>query len=123
HVWKIKGNTLLKKTEYEASGGLEIFLSYESSNALFGFLRLRLGEIARIRELHVYGRMVPISMKSRNAAQHKGLGRKLMEEAERIARENGSRMITVTSGAGVRGYYEKLGYRLNDHYMGKNLAV
>ena len=121
HVEKIVGNIMLKRKDYEASGGREIFLSYESKNALFGFLRLRLGEIARIREVHVYGSVVPISKKGN--WQHTGFGKSLMEEAEGIAKENGCRKITVTSGTGVREYYKKLGYFFEAPYMVKNLAT
>src|SRR3989338_6028353 len=120
HVKKIEGKSKLNRLDYKASGGREIFLSYESDNALFAFLRLRLGETARIRELHVYGSMVPIS--KRGSFQHTGFGRKLMEEAERIARENGAKEITVTSGIVARDYYRKLGYRFDAPYMVKILG-
>ena len=45
----------------------------------------------------------------------------LMEEAERIARdEHGSDKLAVISGIGVRSYYEKLGYFLDGGvYMSK----
>ncbi|MBS3051286.1 MAG: tRNA uridine(34) 5-carboxymethylaminomethyl modification radical SAM/GNAT enzyme Elp3 [Candidatus Aenigmarchaeota archaeon] len=122
HVERIEGNTELKRAEYGASGGREIFLSYESRNALFAFLRLRLGETARIRELHVYGSTVPIGKKS-DAYQHTGFGKSLMEEAERIAKENGAKKITVTSGIGARDYYRKLGYRFEAPYTEKILAA
>jgi elongator complex protein 3 len=46
----------------------------------------------------------------------------LMEEAERIAREeHGSNKIAVISGVGTRNYYSKLGYHLEGPYMVKNL--
>ena len=99
HVGKIEGEPELSRLDYRASGGREIFLSYESDNALFAFLRLRPGETARIRELHVYGSMVPIAKKSETDSQHTGFGRKLMEEAEQIARENGAKEITATGTA------------------------
>ncbi|KHO47769.1 MAG: elongator complex protein 3 [archaeon GW2011_AR5] len=121
HVGKIEGEPELSRLDYRASGGREIFLSYESDNALFAFLRLRPGETARIRELHVYGSMVPIAKKSETDSQHTGFGRKLMEEAEQIARENGAKEITVTSGIGVRRYYENLGYSFEAPYMVKKI--
>lgn len=124
HVNKIEGEAEMKRLDYIASQGKEIFLSYESSNALFAFLRLRLGKIARIRELHVYGSMVPISKNAGDTdAQHKGFGKSLMQEAERIAEENGCEKILVTSGAGVRKYYESLGYSFKAPYMEKILAA
>ena len=106
-----------KITEYNASGDKEIFIEY-GNDALLGFLRLRLGDTARIRELHVYGSMTPIGEESRQA-QHKGIGKMLMEKAESIAKENNCKIITVTSGIGVREYYRKLGYHLDGSYMTK----
>jgi len=78
-------------------------------------------DTAFIRELHTYGHLVPINTRDPKAAQHKGLGRRLMLTAERIAREAGYRRMTVISGVGVRGYYRKLGYRLQGTYMVKKL--
>ena len=46
----------------------------------------------------------------------------LMEEAERIAREeHGSEKLAVISGVGTRHYYRKLGYELEGTYMVKTL--
>jgi elongator complex protein 3 len=78
-------------------------------------------DAAFIRELHTYGHLVPISQKNSGAAQHKGLGKKLMAQAEEIARQAGYRKMAVISGVGVRGYYRKLGYRLQGTYMVKSL--
>ena len=76
---------------------------------------------AFIRELHTYGHLVPIDEQNPDAAQHKGLGRRLMAKAEDIARAAGYKKIAVISGVGVRGYYRKLGYRLQGTYMVKKL--
>jgi len=85
-------------------------------------LRLRLNDWAIIRELHTYGSVVPIKAKSKKAIQHKGLGKKLMAEAEKIVKkETKLKKIAVISGIGVRDYYRKLGYRLKDGYMIKKL--
>lgn len=47
----------------------------------------------------------------------------LMEEAERIAREeHGSNKMAVISGVGTRHYYRKLGYEVEGPYMVKNLV-
>ena len=73
-----------------------------------------------IRELHVYGELVSIG--SRKKVQHAGLGKRLMTEAEKIARQSGYEKIAVISGVGVRGYYRKLGYKLQGSYMVKNLV-
>ena len=55
--------------------------------------------------------------------QHKGLGKKLIREAERIVKkESASRWIAVISGIGARGYYRKLGYSQKDGYMVKSVG-
>ena len=58
-----------------------------------------LGGCSIVRELHVYGSVVPVSVKDPTKFQHQGFGMLLMEEAERIAREeHGSSKIAVISG-------------------------
>lgn len=117
-----KERLYLFRQNYQASGGKEIFLSFENKNRtkLYSLLRLRSGII---RELHTYGRLQPISaLTSASSPQHKGLGKKLVEEAEKISKkEFGIREIYVISGVGARGYYKKLGYGLKNTYMVKKL--
>jgi len=90
-------------------------------------LPLSKGERARafIRELHTYGQMIAIGKtqnpNNKTQVQHTGLGKKLMAEAERIAKKNKFKKISVISGVGVRGYYRKLGYRKEGTYMVKTL--
>ena len=137
---KIK-NYELRIIKYKASGGVEYFLSYESKDGkiLYGFCRLRLdsrnSQLAThnsksplppllkgaglIRELHVYGELVSVGKNKK--IQHAGLGKMLMREAEKIARRNGCKKIAVIAGVGVREYYRKLGYKLEDSYMMKNI--
>jgi len=127
----------LLKTIYEASGGTEIFLSYEdtSQDILIGFLRLRIpsekahrpeitSKTAIIRELHVYGPQLPVGWTPKIEWQHRGWGAKLLSEAEKIAKEDFdcNRML-ILSGIGVRDYYRKYGYRRlkNSPYMHKRL--
>ncbi len=118
---KVAKKLKLFRHDYPASGGRERFLSYEDPQRknLYAFLRLRLTDNwAIVRELHTYGQVVPISAKSKKAAQHKGMGRKLMAEAEKIVlKETNFKKISVISGIGVREYYRKLEYRLEDEYM------
>ncbi|MBU4347293.1 tRNA uridine(34) 5-carboxymethylaminomethyl modification radical SAM/GNAT enzyme Elp3 [Patescibacteria group bacterium] len=142
HKFKVK-SLKLKVIKYKASGGQEYFISFESKNGkiLYGFCRLRtqnmpaplrgarpgehktwnklnfFNNTALIRELHVYGELVPVGENKK--IQHSGLGKKLMAEAEKIARENGYKKIAVISGIGARNYYRKLGYRLSESYMMK----
>jgi elongator complex protein 3 len=138
---EIKGNRKdqklkLFKISYKASGGREIFLSIENKEKsnLYGILRLRLPDknnkaifdclkgSALIRELHVYGPSLEINKRDKVKSQHQGIGKQLMEEAEKIVkRKNNFSSISVISGVGVRGYYQKLGYKLKDSYMVKKL--
>jgi elongator complex protein 3 len=76
---------------------------------------------AFIRELHTYGQLVSIGKKEKKASQHKGMGKKLIKEAEKIAKKNGLNKIAVISGVGVRGYYKKFGYRKKGTYVVKNI--
>lgn len=80
------------------------------------------GNVSIVRELHVYGSAIPVHSRSTSQFQHKGYGTLLMEEAERIAREEHfSDKIAVISGVGTRHYYRKLGYSLDGVYMSKML--
>lgn len=127
----------LVRRDYVANGGWETFLSYEDprQDILVGLLRLRkcspdtfrpelLGGCSIVRELHVYGSVVPVSARDPTKFQHQGFGTLLMEEAERIARhEHGSHKLAVISGVGTRNYYRKLGYELDGPYMSKLLIA
>jgi elongator complex protein 3 len=129
------GEPRLVRLDYEASAGSEVFLSFEDEGeTLFGLLRLRLqarppaplggmsGNAALVRELHVFGPEVPLREQRAESAQHRGLGRSLLGEAERIAREEfGAREIAVLSGTGAREYYRGLGYRSLNGYMVRDL--
>ena len=121
-----KEKLYLFKQEYGASGGREIFLSFENKNRtkLYALLRLRIIEnLAIVREIHTYGQMLQITRgpSSGQAVQHKGLGKKLMKEAEKIAKESGAKKLSVIAGIGARPYYRKLGYKLENTYMVKGL--
>lgn len=133
-VEPIEKNIKLCRTDYNTSGGREIFLSFEDTkkDILIGFLRLRIPympfrpeidkKTALVRELHVYGPMVEIGEHPIYEWQHKGYGRELLAEAERISREEFDfDKILVTSGIGARDYYRKFGYKRIGVYMGKEL--
>lgn len=125
----------LVRRDYVANGGWETFLSYEDpeQDILIGLLRLRRcspqsfrpelkGGVSIVRELHVYGSVVPVSSRDPSKFQHQGFGMMLMEEAGRIARdEHGSSKLAVISGVGTRNYYRKMGYELEGPYMVKDL--
>lgn len=112
----------LKIREYEASGGKELFISYESPDEdyIYAFCRLRLGDKAFIRELHTYGQMMKLNATKKDV-QHFGFGKKLLIKAEDIAKENNYKKLFVIAGVGVRDYYKKLGYNLEDNYMVKKI--
>lgn len=116
-------NAELVRREYEASARQEVFLSVEAGEALFGYARLRdCGDTARLRELRVLGELVPLSESPGRRWQHRGIGALLLEECERIAKDEwGSDRLHVTSGVGARKYYEKLGFSRSGPYMAKLL--
>jgi histone acetyltransferase (RNA polymerase elongator complex component) len=125
--------------KYRASGGDEYFLAIESPDKtiLYGFLRLRLStnagagifpeleRTAMIRELHVYGKVVPVAQKATDETvpQHGGFGKQLLRAAENMAQENGFRRISVIAGVGVRNYYRKQGYLDDGAYQIKTLTA
>ncbi|KKU78942.1 MAG: hypothetical protein UY04_C0022G0010, partial [Parcubacteria group bacterium GW2011_GWA2_47_7] len=125
----------LSNITYRTKTGEEQFLSFENleTRKLASFTRLRLpdnlGEdavlpvlrgAALIRELHTYGRHTKVGGDG-SQSQHVGFGRRLLAEADRIARERGYKKMAIISGIGVREYYQKLGYHLEETYMVKNL--
>jgi len=121
--------------EYRDNRANEYFISFESKDlsTIYGFCRLRLNETdegvqfdelkrtALIRELHVYGMMIPHAT-VKKATQHLGFGKRLLKTAERISCENGFKRVAVISGIGVRQYYEKNGYKQNGTYMVKTMS-
>jgi elongator complex protein 3 len=134
--WEI-GEPRMVRMDYDASDGREIFLSFEDDKeTLFGLLRLRIqsrpvtalaqeliGNLAIVRELHVFGPEVPLSEQITQAAQHKGLGKALLREAERIARDEfQAGRILVLSGTGAKEYYRtEFGYSSLGDYLVKSL--
>ncbi|OGO18857.1 MAG: tRNA uridine(34) 5-carboxymethylaminomethyl modification radical SAM/GNAT enzyme Elp3 [Chloroflexi bacterium RBG_16_50_11] len=131
------GEPHLVRLDYAAADGKEIFLSFEDDKeTLFGLLRLRIqskpvpalgqgekGNQAVIRELHIFGPEVPLSQKNSSAAQHKGLGKALLREAERIAKDEFSaRRMVILSGTGAKEYYRtEFGYISQGDYMVRTL--
>jgi elongator complex protein 3 len=118
--------SVLNIISYQAANALEYFISIDSKDGqtLYGFCRLRLDKNspiapAIIRELHVYGELVPVG--SEIKVQHRGFGKKLMQKAEELALEFGADKIAVISGVGVRSYYRKLGYKLYKTYLVKKI--
>ena len=106
---------------------------------IIGYVRLRINKgadltenpipelqnAAIIRELHVYGKIVPtyLSKLMNSNTQHRGIGKSLVKMAEARAIDNGIYKVAIISGAGVRGYYEKFGYTLEGEYMTKDVTI
>ena len=122
---------------YEASEGKEFFISAEDpeNNVLLGYLRMRVPSAkahrpeitsvpsAIVRELHVYGQLVPVGKHTEGAWQHKGYGQVLLKEAERLAaKELGLKKLLVISALGTRRYYMRFGYERDGVYVSKRLS-
>jgi elongator complex protein 3 len=128
----------LYRHDYEASNGQETFLSYENKKEdyLVAYLRLRKpseyahrselndGNTMIVREVKVVGELVPKDKKPlRNTQlQHRGFGKLLMENAEKIAYEDfDSKKLAVISGIGVKSWFYGLGYNPDGSYVSKTL--
>jgi elongator complex protein 3 len=121
--------------KYTTLSSDEYFLSsHTGEDRIVGYLRLSLPSTtspdlelsdlagaAIIREVHVYGQSLMVGEEQFGAAQHSGLGIRLMQEAEEIAKAQGYESIAVISALGTRGYYRARGYSLGEYYMVKDL--
>lgn len=136
----IKDYPVLKIEKFKSSGATEYFIHYDTNKSqldskILGFCRLRLKKknvknpflpeldnCALIRELHVYGQVTVVNHKNKEGVQHIGIGKKLIKQAEWLAMKNGYSHICITSGVGVRRYYQdKLNYKLEGLFMKKNI--
>jgi elongator complex protein 3 len=122
---------------YGAGAAEEHFLScVTADDGLAAYLRLSLPgpdsptiglddlkEAALVRELHVYGESLALGVEEAHAAQHAGLGRRLMMAAETAAARAGYPRLAVIAALGTRNYYARLGYRLGETYMLKDLQA
>ncbi|MCJ7610523.1 tRNA uridine(34) 5-carboxymethylaminomethyl modification radical SAM/GNAT enzyme Elp3 [Candidatus Bathyarchaeota archaeon] len=125
----------VKSTRYVAGDGTEFFISAEDEDesVLVAYLRLRMPSLqahrselkkrksAHVRELHVYGSVVPVDESQPGAWQHRGYGKALLREAEHISKENGAEQVLVMSAVGVRDYFRRQGYKRVGPYMGKTV--
>ncbi|MEW6222833.1 MAG: tRNA uridine(34) 5-carboxymethylaminomethyl modification radical SAM/GNAT enzyme Elp3 [Candidatus Hadarchaeota archaeon] len=124
--------------KYNASEGEELFVSFEDveKDILVGLLRLRqpsekahrpevkAARAMLVRELHVFGPLVQVGEEAGAGDwQHRGWGERLMQEAERISREDfGARRVMVLAGIGTRNYYKRFGYEREGPFMVKELS-
>lgn len=124
---------------YYPAGAEEHFLSYQTPDGkIAGYLRLSLPQpsditrsvstampelsgAALIREVHVFGQSLAIGNEKSGAAQHIGLGTRLLEHAETISRQRGFACLAVISAVGTRGYYQARGFIQQQYYMVKTL--
>lgn len=121
---------------YQAGSAEEHFISYVTpDDKIAGFIRLSLPKAnspltdiadlngaALIREVHVYGQSLAVGAEKAGAAQHAGLGTRLLEEAERIAITNGFKRMAVIAAVGTRGYYLGRGFERGELYLVKNIG-
>lgn len=161
-------DAILKTVKYEASDGIEYFMTYEDpeDRTIFSLLRLRIPShivnpesqqtfemttedaksqaenrdpdrvllptipdyipelqwAALIREIHTFWDQMSIWEKGKKFGQHIGFGKRLIEEAERVASQHdGVSKMAVIAWVWVQQYYEKRGYELEWTYMTKNL--
>jgi elongator complex protein 3 len=120
---------------YIAGGAEEHFITINTpEDKLAGFLRLslpgagspstdlvELHQVAIIREVHVYGQSLEVGVARNGAAQHTGMGKRLIGTAENIARQNGYSRLAVISAVGTQQYYSRLGFKRGELYMIKEL--
>jgi elongator complex protein 3 len=120
---------------YPAGGAKEHFISFVTpEDKLAGFLRLslprkgvsptamaELDEAAIIREVHVYGQSLEVGTDQPGAAQHAGLGTRLLRRAEEIAKEHGYARLAVISAVGTRHYYLNRGFERGPLYLSKSV--
>jgi elongator complex protein 3 len=121
---------------YRTDSAEEHFISFVTpDDRIAGFIRLSLPNenspatglsdldgAALIREVHVYGQSLPVGADRAGAAQHAGLGSRLLVEAEAAARARGFDQIAVISAVGTRGYYLQRGYQRGEFYLVKPLS-
>jgi elongator complex protein 3 len=131
----VSDRLVLNDIVYASGGATEYFISWDTQDdKLAGFTRLSLPgqkspqtgiadleRAAIIREVHIYGQSLQVGEAKDGAAQHSGLGTKLLAHAERIAREQGYGRIVVISAIGTRQYYLERGYRRGEYYLVKDL--
>ncbi|NWF65426.1 MAG: GNAT family N-acetyltransferase, partial [Chloroflexi bacterium] len=138
---EVKGKTVelsslaLNDLVYQAGKAEEHYISFNTADdGLAGFIRLSLpasnspatgmtdlNGAALIREVHVYGQSLGVGTEKTGAAQHVGLGTRLLEEAERVAKEKGFRKLAVIAAVGTRQYYLDRGFERGEYYLVKEI--
>lgn len=121
------------KIPITTTGGQEYFLEFTSKRKLYSLLRLRLPNknqkvlfkelknAAIIREVHTFGQALALKEHQPTKTQHQGLGKKLIEKAEKISLSHGFKKIAVISAIGTRKYYQKLRFKKEGLYLTKDI--
>jgi elongator complex protein 3 len=132
----VEAETLrLDDLTYQAGSAEEHFISFVTpDDGLAGFIRLSLPAkgsaltgmsdldgAALIREVHVYGQSLAVGAEQTGAAQHLGLGTRLLEEADNVARAHGFSRMAVISAIGTRHYYLDRGFERGEYYLVKKI--
>jgi elongator complex protein 3 len=129
-------NLTCSRYMYKASNGTEIFLCLEdkTNDVLIGYLRLRdiisphRYELQKkpcmmIRELKILGRELSLGERTQESLQHRGYGKQLIYQAEKICQEEfDKKRLFVLSGVGVKQYYRALGFYDDGQYLCKKLT-
>jgi len=138
---EVRGKTVDSETlrmedlTYQAGTAEEHFISFVTpDDGLVGFVRLSLPAkdatltgmsdldgAALIREVHVYGQSLAVGAEQTGAAQHLGLGTRLLEEADNVARAHGFSRMAVISAIGTRHYYLDRGFERGEYYLVKKI--
>lgn len=123
----------LETIKYNTTVSKEYFISYKTKHTdkICSFLRLsipkqkpfikEIEDSSMIREVHVYGSLVNIGKDSSGESQHLGLGKKMIEIAEKISVKEGFKEIAVITAIGTKEYYKKRGFNKNPLYMTKTI--
>jgi elongator complex protein 3 len=129
------GQLRLDDLVYQTGTAEEHFISFVTpEDGLAGFIRLSLPNAdspqtglqdldgaALIREVHVYGQSLAVGAEQAGAAQHAGLGTRLLREADSVAQAHGYRRMAVISAVGTRQYYLDRGFERGELYLIKSL--
>jgi elongator complex protein 3 len=129
------GRLRLDDLVYQTGTAEEHFISFVTpEDGLAGFIRLSLPNAdspqtglrdldgaALIREVHVYGQSLAVGAEQSGAAQHAGLGTRLLREADSVAQARGYRRMAVIAAVGTRQYYLDRGFERGELYLVKTL--
>jgi elongator complex protein 3 len=123
-----------RTTAYRTGSGEERFIEFVTpDDRILGFCRLSLPDApsfipeiagsALLRELHVYGASLALGEQPGERAQHRGYGRRLIDEACAQAARAGFAQLAVISAVGTRDYYRRRGFHDGALYQHRPLTA